>query len=150
MLFNFLHYNSSILMFYECLLTHPPDNTSGPEPRHETKSRFLSYERNVPSGTPPRIWLKYPKNGQKWLKMARSSLYIGYTTLFGGIFDVFWGYPLLWGGMGHGFLLHYMGGAGVFVRRPWISSHAEVPALTYYLGGESACTIYKLMGEDRK
>ena len=26
------------------------------------------------------------------------------------------------------------------VRAPWISSHAEVPALTYYLGGESAST----------
>ena len=76
--------------------------------------------------------------------MARSSLYIGYNTLFGGIFDVFGGYPLLWGvswgGMGYPYYIIY-GGAGVYVRRPWISSHAEVPALTYYLGGESASKV---------
>ena len=41
------------------------------------------------------------------------------------------------GGMGHPYYIIY-GGAGVYVRRPWISSHAEVPALTYFLGGESA------------
>ena len=47
--------------------------------------------------------------------MARSSLYIGYTTLFGGIFGYFGGDPLLWGGLEGvwGIFITLYGGGGV-------------------------------------
>ena len=60
----------------------------------------------------------------------------------GGILGHFGGYGASFMG-----ILYYniWGGRGVFVRRPWTSSHAEVPALTYYLGGESASTLTKVL-----